>query len=218
MLLHEAGGALFSEEYLAPVIAPLVVVSSVLLVRAATQASAASRRRFSVAVRGVLVVGIAATAISGGHSYYLGRPGWRGDPAGLTAVTRCVQRHSKPRDTVFALSLEEVVVQAHRRPAPNVTLGPFSYQDVTTKRARELKILNAYALGALFNRRPPKVLVLTVDDIFETKRAGRFSHRQVTNLAFYGVFRTYEPVCRETIVRHVFKNAPVEVTVYALKP
>ena len=215
VLLHEAGGAFFSEEYLAPVIAPLVVVSSVMLVRAATEASAATRRRFSVAVRGVLVVGIAVTAFSGGHSYYLGRPGWSGDPAGIRAVARCVQRHSTSHDRVFALSLEEVVVQAHRRPARNVTLGPFSYQDVTTMRAHKLKIVNAHALGAMFQRQPPKVLVLTIEDIFLTQRAGRFSHRKAKNLAFYGVFRTYEPVCRTTLVRHVFENAPVEVVVYA---
>jgi hypothetical protein len=215
LILNAAGGAFFSEEYLAPVIASLVVASSVVLVRAAMAARASNSRKF-VALRGALVIGIIVTAFTGGHRYYVGAPGWRGNPAATQKVARCVQRYSKPRDTVFALSLEEVVVEANRKPAANVTLGQFSYEDVTTKRARKLKVLNAETLGAMFQRRPPKVLVLTVDDIFETKRAGWFSHRKVTNTNLYVAFQEYKPVCRVTLERHVFKNVPVLVTVYAL--
>jgi hypothetical protein len=216
LLVHEAGGAFFSEEYLAPVVAPILVVSSVMLVRAAT-GMRATRKRTSVVVCVVLVAGIAVTAIGGGHSYYLGSPGWRGNPAATKAVARCVRRHSVPGDRVFALSLEEVVVEARREPVANVTLGPFSYQDITTKRAQELKILNGARLAALFNLKPPKILVLTLDDILETQRAGWFSRHKVDNLAFYAAFQKYDPVCRITLIRHVFKNSPVKVTVYALK-
>jgi hypothetical protein len=220
VLFHEAGGAFFAEEYLAPVIAPLVVVSVVMLVRAASlhasERAGARSRRFSVAVRGLLVVCIGVTALTGGHRYYLGAPGWRGDPAGISALASCVQRHSAPSDTVFALSLEEVVVQAHRHPVPGVTLGMFSYQAVSRKRAHELRILNRSTLADVFTRqRRPKILVLTAEDIFETQRAGYFSHRHVTNLAFYIAFQTYHRVCRTTLIRHVFKNVPVSVTVYA---
>jgi hypothetical protein len=216
LLVHEAGGAFFSVEYLAPLVAPVLVVSCVMLVRAATGMRATSRRKF-VALRALLVAGIAVTAIGGGHNYYLGAPGWRGNPAATKAVARCVQKHSAPRDRVFALSLEEVVVEAHRQPVPNVTLGPFSYQDVTTKRAQELKILNSSRLAAMFSLTPPKILVVTVDDIFETQRAGYFSRKKVTNLAVYFGFKKYRPVCRKTLIRHVFHNSPVVVTVYARK-
>jgi hypothetical protein len=220
VLLHEAGGAFFSEEYLAPVIAPLVVVSVVLLVRAASVSAstgaAARGRRFAVAVRGLLVVGIGVTAITGGHRYYLGSPGWRGDPAGISELASCVQRHSAPSDTVFAFSLEEVVVQAHRHPVPGVTLGMFSYQAVSRKRAHELRILNSSTLvDAFMRRRPPKVLVLTPDDIFETQRAGFFSKRPVTNVPLYVELQKYHPVCRVTLIRHVFENIKVSATVYA---
>ncbi|MDQ1466486.1 MAG: hypothetical protein QOH10_901, partial [Actinomycetota bacterium] len=216
VLLHETAARFFAEEYLAPVIAPILVVSVVVLVRATTAASAdAARRRFALAVRGVLVVGIAVTAVTGGHSYYIGHPGWKGDPAGLSALTKCVQQHSSPHDTVFALALEEVVAQAHRQPVRGVTLGSFSYQDLSAKRAREVHVLNAGELAATFRRRPPKLAVLTVDDIFETQRAGFFSKKHVVNIGFYGVFKTYRPVCRVTVVRHVFENLPVKVTVYA---
>ncbi|HEY5014018.1 MAG TPA: glycosyltransferase family 39 protein [Acidimicrobiia bacterium] len=216
VVLHEAAAQFFSEEYLAPVIAPLVVVSVVILVRAATaQGAAALSRRLNLAVRGVLVGAIAFTAFTGGHSYYLGAPGWSGDPAGLSAITKCVQRYSKPHDTVFALSLEEVVVEAHRQPVPGVTLGVFSYQDFSIDKARQMKVLDAATLASTFQHRPPKVAVLTVDDIFETHRAGYFSHQKVVNNAWYFRFQAYKPVCHVTIIRHVFKNEPVVVTVYA---
>jgi hypothetical protein len=216
VVLSEAGGSFFAEEYLAPVVAPLVVVSIVILVRALANTDARTRsRRYSLAVRSVLIAGIAVTALTGGHSDYLGLPGWKGDPAAMSAITRCVQRYSRPGDAVFALSLEEVVVEANRQPAPNVSLGMFSYQDVSTKRAQALKILNSETLGTLFMRRPPKVAVLTAADIFETQRAGWFSHHFTTNIAFYLAFRAYHPVCRETVERHVFSNVPVAVTVYA---
>jgi Dolichyl-phosphate-mannose-protein mannosyltransferase len=220
VLLHETGAAFFSEEYLSPVIAPIVVTSILVLMRAARRANAGENpRRLSVALRGVLVVGIVVTAITGGHRYYLGSPGWKGDPAGLSAIANCVQRHSAASDTVFALSLEEVVVEAHRRPVQGVTLGMFSYENVSTKRAQELRILNSTLLAARFNgRRPPAVIVLTLDDIFETQRAGYFSHRKFGNLPLYVAFQKYRPVCHATLIRHVFKNIPVEVTVYARKP
>jgi hypothetical protein len=218
VLMHEAGGAFFAEEYLAPVIAPLVVVSAVILVRAATRPTAGARSRESVAVRALLIVGIAVTAITGGHRFYLGAPGWSGDPAGISALANCVQKYSAPSDTVFALSFEEVVVQAHRHPEPDVTLGQFSYENVTRKRAHELRILNHSTLDDVFTRpRPPKVLVLTAEDIFETQRAGFFSKQRVTNLGFYNAFQDYKPVCTVTVLRHIFVNYPVKVTVYARK-
>ena len=216
VVLHEAAAQFFSEEYLAPVIAPLVVVSVVILVRAVTaQGAAALSRRFSVAVRGVLVGAVVFTAFTGGHSYYLGAPGWSGDPAGLSAITKCVQRYSKPHDTVFALSLEEVVVEAHRRPVPGVTLGVFSYQDFSNAKARRMKVLNPVTLASTFRNRPPQVAVFTAEDFFETQRAGFFSHKKFVNNPWYFEFQAYRPVCRVTIVRHVFVNQPVSVTVYA---
>jgi hypothetical protein len=128
-----------------------------------------------------------------------------------------ITNFAAPSDTVFALSLEEVVVEAHRHPVKGVTLGMFSYEDVSTARARQLRILNDERLGNLFQNHPPKLAVLTVDDIFETKRAGRFSKRSVTNMAVYQAFLSYRAVCSATLVRPTFvnRNHTVKVTVYA---
>jgi hypothetical protein len=218
VFLHEASAVFFSEEYLVPVIAPIVVLSTVMLMRAATGSAATAKRRGSTVIHGLLIAAIVVTAFTGGHRYYVGMPGWGGNPAGMKALTRCVQRYSAPRDTVFALQLEEVVAESGRQPVRSVSLGAFSYQNVSTKRAKQLKILNAHMLGTLFTHRPPKLLVLTVDDIFETKRAGRFSKRRVANVALYSGFSTYHPVCKVKVVRHVFVNSPVLVTVYGRGP
>jgi hypothetical protein len=217
VFLHETSAQFFSEEYFTPVAAPVIVMSTVVLMRAAGSAQARSRRVATPRLlRGALALGIVVTAITGGHEYYLGSPGWSGSPAGLKTVVACVQRHSRPRETVFALSLEEVVLQAHRRPVANVTLGPFSYEDVSTRRAHQLKIINAATLASTFKNRPPRVAVLTVDDIFETHRAGYFSKKKVVNNAWYFKFEKYKLVCKTTLVRHVFSNVRETVFVYAL--
>jgi hypothetical protein len=218
VFLHETAAQFFSEEYFAPVAAPVIVMSTIVLMRAASRVPRPTSGVFARLASGALAVGIVITAITGGHQYYLGAPGWGGSPAGLNEVVRCVQEFSKPHDTVFALSLEEVVLQAHRRPVPNVTLGPFSYEDVSTQRARQLKIINDVELATTFKNRPPRVAVLTVDDIFETHRAGYFSKKKVENNAWYFLFQRYKPVCKATLIRHVFKNVKESVTVYALPP
>jgi hypothetical protein len=215
--LHETTSHFFAEEYLAPVIAPVVVASCVILVRAASARRVeGAGRRLTFALGAVVAVGIVVTALTGGHSDYLGTPGWGGDPAALSSITKCVRRNSGPHAVVFALSIPEVVVEAERPAAPGATLGEFSYEDVSTTRARELNILNKERLGNLFLNRPPKLAVLTVDDIFETHKAGRFSKRSVTNMALYQAFLSYRPVCSATLVRPTFlNNHKVKVTVYA---
>jgi hypothetical protein len=215
--LHEATSHFFAEEYLVPVIAPIVVVSCVVLVRAASSLRGQdASRRFTYAIGGVLVLGIVATALTGGHSNYVGTPGWDGAPSALSPITKCVRENSPPGSTVFALSIPEVVIESQRHAARSVTLGEFSYEDVSTAKARQLKILNAERLGNLFINNPPKLAVLTVDDVFETHNAGRFSKRSVTNMALYQAFLSYRPVCSATLVRPTFlNNHKVKVTVYA---
>jgi hypothetical protein len=217
IVLHEATAHFFAEEYLAPVIAPIVVVSCVILVRAAAaRRGEAASRRFTFAIGGVVALGIVVSAGTGGHNKNLGAPGWSGDPAALSSLTKCVQRNSAPTDEVFALSIPEIVVDSKRLPAPGATLGMFSYEDVSTRRARQLKILNEERIGNLFLNRPPKLAVLTVDDIFETHKAGFFSKRSVSNIPLYQAFLSYRAVCSATLVRpFANRNHKVKVTVYA---
>lgn len=215
---HEFGARFFAEEYVVPVVAPVLVLSVTVLVVAIRLRPAATRsRRARTVLAGLVVVGFVVTVFTGGHRPYLGRPGWGGNPAALAPITRCVQRHTAPGDVVYALSFEDVVLDADRKPADGVSLGMFSYHDVSTKRARELEVLNSARLAELFRSRRPKVAVLTVADIYEAKRAGFFSRKPVENLALYQAFQAYRPVCRATVMRATIYNVnrPVEVTVYA---
>ena len=137
LLLHEAGGAFFSEEYLAPLIAPCSSSRSCVLVHAATRSAGTERRRaFRRAEQCRSLSASSSPRLTGGHSDYLGRPGWKGDPAGEQVVARACRSTRSRATRSSRFSLEEVVVEAHRRAANNVTLGQFSYQDVSTKRAR----------------------------------------------------------------------------------
>ncbi len=216
-VLHEAAAHFFAEEYLAPLIAPAVVVSTVILVRAVAAARVAdNRRRLSYALRGVLLVSIVFTAVTGGHSFYLGAPGWNGDPASIGGIVSCIKAHSSPHDAIFTLSLAEVVVASGRRPARDDTLGEFSYEDVSTKKANELKIINSETIAKVFRDRPTKLAVLTLDDIYETHRAGRFSTEDISNIQLFQAFQAYRPVCRATLTRpaYINVNRTVQVIVY----
>ena len=98
---------------------------------------------------------------------------------------------------------------------PGASLGSFSYQEVSTARARELRILNAAELTRILERRPPKVLVFTPFDFNSIYRGGWFSDHLIDTTAINRTFLQYRPVCRARIERNVFNNLPIKVDVYA---
>ncbi len=112
-----------------------------------------------------LVVCVGVTAVTGGHRGYVGAPGWNGAPSATRAVTKCVDQHSQPGDQVLALSVADVVTDAHRKPVDRASLGIFSYQDVSSARADELHIFNAPTLVDLFAKAQPKIVVLSGFDV-----------------------------------------------------
>lgn len=215
VLLHESGGIFFTEEYLAPLIGVVVVGSVIVILRAAGELDAVDHERARRVLGGLLALGIVLTAVTGGHRDYLGRPGWRGSIAGLDPINRCIRAHSTPDDEVLALYVEEVVLQTGRRAVPGVSLGSFSYQDVSTARARQLRILNSAELTRILERRPPKVLVFTPFDFNSIYRGGWFSDHLIDTTAINRTFLQYRPVCRVRIERNVFNNLPIKVDVYA---
>ena len=218
VVLHESGSVFFSEEYLSPVMGLIVVGCAVLLVRLALDHRGHGHERAARVTIAVLVIGIVATASTGGHSDYLGAPGWNGSIAGLDPVVRCVDAHSRPSDTVLALYLEEVVLQSRRHPVPGVSLGAFSYQSISSRDARRLHILNQALLADTLQRHPPKVMVLTPFDFDEFARGGWFSRKYVSRASLDAQFLKYDHVCTAYVTRHVFENNRVKVDVYALRP
>ena len=214
VLLHESGGIFFTEEYLAPLIGVVVVGSVLVILRAVGELAPIDHGRARRILVACLTVGIVATAVTGGHRDYLGRPGWRGSIAGLDPINRCIREHSVPTDEVLALYVEEVVLQTGRRAVPGASLGSFSYQDVSTARARQLRILNSTELTRILERRPPKVLVFTPFDFNSIYRGGWFSDHLIDTTAINRTFLQYRPVCRARIERNVFNNLPIKVDVY----
>lgn len=214
VLLHASGGIFFTEEYLTPLIGVVLVGSVLILLRAIDAERVAGHHRAVRVLTALLAVGIVATALTGGHRDYLGRPGWRGSIAGLDPINRCIRANSTPSDEVLALYVEEVVLQTGRRAVPGASLGSFSYQDVPTSQARRLRILNAETLTRRLERRPPKILVFTPFDFNSLYRGGWFSDHLIDTTALNRTFLKYRPVCRARIERNVFNNLPIKVDVY----
>ena len=212
--MHETTSQFFAEEYLAPIVGIMLFSCCVLLLRIARRRHEMASPRSVLPLRLLIVVGIVTTALTGGHTDYLGAPGWRGSIAGLKPITSCVRQYSRPDETVFAMYLEEVVFQSQRRSVPGVSLGSFSYEDLSTAQARSFRMLNHDTLIDLFRRTPPKVLVLTVFDFDALSRAGWFSRHHIDRSALNTQFLAYRPVCQTFIVRNIFINMPIKVDVY----
>lgn len=215
VLLHQSGAMFFTEEYLSPLIAILLVGSCIILLRYSGRPGANVRWSVSHKLRMILIFGIALTAVTGGHSDFLGAPGWKGSVSGLDQIIRCIKNNSTSNDTVFAMNLEEVVLQSHRRPVSGVSLGVFSLQDIAKQKAQDLRIMNNELLVNTFVNRPPKVLVLTPFDFSSLSRGGWFSDHFIDQRPLQAQLRNYRQVCSKTVERNVFDNKKIKVLIFA---
>ena len=207
VITHMLGGAFFAEEYVAPLIPTIVMLSVVVVVRLCASIPFADFGALLV----VLVFAVGLTP----HAGYLGSPGWSGSPQALAPVTRCIDRHSSPGDHVFALVLLEAVPAAHRTPVAGTSLGVFSYEDVSTPRAKYLHILNADLVQQEIASASTGVVVLTSVDRQLLSFRGWFSqsHQDLAPID-RELARSYRPVCTFDLVREL-QHQPTQTTVYA---
>ena len=137
VVTHLLGGAFFAEEYVSPLI-PTIVMLGVVAVRHLC-ASAAVRRIRAL----VIVLVIALVPHDAPRRVSRRTTGWNGSPRALDRSRVASTTHSRSGDRVFALVLLEAVPAAHRTPVDGTSLGVFSYENVSTARAKYLHILNA---------------------------------------------------------------------------
>jgi hypothetical protein len=111
--------------------------------------------------------------------------------------------------------LGEVVVQSHRKPVAGVSIGAFSYQDLTDAQARRLGVQNSQTLTRTFETHPPRILVMTPFDVASLRRAGWFSNTSIGTTRLDDELAHYRKVCTSSVVRNVHQNLEVKVEVYA---
>ncbi len=210
VVTHMLGGAFFAEEYVSPLIPTIVMLGVVAVVRLCASVPFAEYGALLV----VFVLGIGLTP----HDGYLGARGWNGSPQALAPVTRCIETHSHAGDRVFALVLLEAVPAAHRAPVAGTSLGVFSYEDVSTARAKYLHILNADLVQQEIASPSTAVVVMTSVDRQLLSFRGWFSqdHQDIAPID-RELARSYRPVCTFDLIREL-QHQPTQTTVYARIP
>lgn len=188
-----AGTGVFHSEYFTPVV-PLAVAlvavaaDAVASPHAATAETGAARRPPSsrlespagLAALAVTAAAVLAFPVGGSLLPRLATT----SPTPLTGVERLadfVAAHTRPGEPVLALSAQSVAVEADRPLVAGLSLGQFSYADVSTARARRFALVNAERLTELLRRRRPAAVVLTGDDREILTRRGALVDAPVTS-------------------------------------
>ncbi len=154
-------------EYATPLVPGLVTVAVIVLALALRPDGGWAEHRGLAAVAGIAVVALAVTTVvhPGASEYFTGRA----NPGAVEAADRVgdyLAEHTRADDEVLTLWAQPAGLASGRDNVPGVTVGPFSYQDLSTAEARDLHYVNADALaGTLREGRPAAVVLTGIDDL-----------------------------------------------------
>jgi hypothetical protein len=168
-------------EYLTPFVPPLVAVSVIVIAQAVRlDEPRASTRRVVVAF-GIGVLALAVlTAVHPGIGEYVTDSGDAESVAAANRVGAYVHDHTKSGDQVLTLWAQPAGLVSTRDQVPGVTVGLFSYQDLTTTDAHDLHYVNAAILGRILREGRPAAVVIAGIDRGILGLAGTYSSRHAS--------------------------------------
>jgi hypothetical protein len=178
--LHLVTGQWAPVESAAPVIPVILAMSIVLVFRwcFGPEGTHPATRWAPVAVAaGVLALAV-LTVVHPSASGYIVRRDAPESVAAANDVADYVRAHTMPSDRVLALWGQPATLDADRDLVDDATLGVFSYEDMSTRRARDLHYVNQERLAALLDARTPAAVVLTDVDRFLFDYRGALSLRR----------------------------------------
>jgi hypothetical protein len=182
--LHLVTGQWAPVESAAPAVPVIVAISIVLVFRwcfgpEGTRPSPRTSERWVPAVVACGVLALAVlTVVHPSASGYLVDKDAPESVATANGVADYVRAHTKPSDRVLALWGQPATLAADRDLVDDATLGVFSYEDMSTRRARDLHYVNQERIAALLEARTPDVVVLTDIDRFLFNYRGSLSLRR----------------------------------------
>ena len=204
-------------EYVVPVV-PVVLTMTIVLVFRWCFGPNGTRPafRFAPIAVGAAVVALAAlTVFHPSARGFLVDDGSPGSVAAANRVADVVQEHTSPGDEVLALWAQPATVSSDRDLVDDVTFGIFSYQDLSTERARDLHYVNQARLVDLLDSRRPAVVVMTeLDRVLFNYRGSLSQRRTDPNTIPAALGRNYRKVYSDSIWG---TNEPTPVDVYVRK-
>ncbi|MFI5052772.1 MAG: hypothetical protein ACHQDE_00295 [Acidimicrobiia bacterium] len=166
-------------EYAAPVI-PLVVTIPTILLSRRLLGPLGTRPTFRGAgiAASVGVVALAAlTFVHPSAGEYLVDRGAPDSVGVANRVAAYVRDHTRPSDEVLALWAQPATLASDRDLVPDTSFGLFSYEDLSTARARALHYVNKQRLLEIIESRRPAAIVLTDVDRTFFNFKGSYSDR-----------------------------------------
>jgi hypothetical protein len=184
-------------EYFTPNV-PALLASLAMILGPAWATLPAARRRLGgvMAAVGVAALALSTTFHPSAREYYASPD----DPDAVAAAEDLgdfVRGHVSPGDPVLALWAQPVQLESGRGNVDGVSVGLFSYEDVSTTRARDVHFVNKRLLADLLEDSVPAAVVLTdVDRAFLNLRGTLSVRRSDPTRILAALERNYRPVHR----------------------
>jgi hypothetical protein len=203
-------------EYAAPMVPVLLALCvPVLLVALGLGCREHTDRRRPLVAYAVLAAAAVVTIFHPAPWEYIVRPTSAGGLAHQGDVADVVRDLTDDDDEVLAMWAQPIVLDAGRDFVPGVTLGPFSYADLSTARARELHYVNAAMLRDIFVSERPAVVVFTDVDRFVLSFRGAFSTERADPAVVLDALRAHYRRVHTSTTWGV--DEPVQLEVYVRK-
>jgi hypothetical protein len=177
MLLSQlVGGEWAPVEYFTPVVPPLLAVSIVMLVQAVRPDDGWSAHRGLVAGAALAVAAVGVTTLFyPGAGEYFTSPGDAGSVQEAGRIADMLRAHTRAGDLVLTMWAQPSGLESGRDQVDGVTMGVFSYEDLTLRQARDYHFVNRAMLRSMLRRREPAAVVFTGVDELVFGRQGAFS-------------------------------------------
>lgn len=170
------GGEWAPVEYFTPVIPVLLAVSIVMLVHALRpdEGWASQRVLLAGAALAVAAVGVVTLVHPGVGEYFTG-PDDPGSVQEAGRVADVLRAHTHDGDLVLTMWAQPSGLESGRDQVDNVTMGVFSYEDLTLQQAHDYHFVNREMLRSMLRRKEPAAVVFTGVDALAFTGQGAFS-------------------------------------------
>ena len=170
------GGEWASVEYFTPVIPALLAVAVVMLVHALRPEAGWAVSRVLAAGAAIAVTAVAVTTlVHPGVSEYFTSPDDAGSVQQAGRIADVLRAHTRDGDLVLTMWAQPSGLESGRDQVDGVTMGVFSYEDLTLQEAHDYHFVNRAMLRTMLRQRKPAAVVFTGVDQLVFGFQGSFS-------------------------------------------
>jgi hypothetical protein len=207
------GGEWASVEYFTPVIPALLAVVIVMLVHALRPDDGWAAQRTLAIGAGVVIAAVAvSTLVHPGVGEYFTSSGDAGSVQQADRVADYLRANTRAGDRVLTMWAQPSGLVSGREQVSGVTMGVFSYEDLTTAQAHDYHFVNRSLLRAMLRAGTPAAVVFTGVDDVAFHFTGSFSQVPANPREIYDELGPHYRLTRRSTTYGI--NGPTWVRVY----